>query len=97
MRHPFRLPAMLLLAAVATASPLSARAAVDTAPGAAPTSEPASAPASAPAPAGDEDRYAAREAGSQSAAGFQGGDGSLYIGGGAVALLLVVLILVIVF
>lgn len=77
-------PAAAFAAPAATPSPASA-----------PAQGPAADPTVPAAPADDE-QYAAREAKDKSAAEFEGGDATLYIGGGAVTVLLIVLILVIV-
>jgi hypothetical protein len=57
---------------------------------------PSTAPSTAPptAPASDADRYAAREAMSQSVADFQGGN-SIVIGGSTLGLVLLIVVLVI--
>jgi cobalamin biosynthesis Mg chelatase CobN len=93
-----RLSALALSAATALASPFAAVAQEevasdqqDQATEATPSQAPTPAPDPAPAPAADEERYAAREARDESAADFQGGDGTLVITGTAVGILVVIL------
>ena len=97
MRFTRRLPSLLLLTALTLAPPMAVMAATEAAQEAATSAAPAAAPERATTPAEERDGYAAREAQSQPVAAFKGGDsGSLYIGGGAVAVLLIVLIVVLI-
>jgi len=87
-------PLSLLLTAALIGAPATA-ASADPAPAA--QVMPAASVTTAPPSVSDAERYAARETKDASVSNFQGGGEVIYVGGGAVTLVLVLLLFVIVF